>query len=459
MPPRYAYWTILVDGGPTAFRAAEPDELLPTLKRLQVKQPDAVMKWFEKGRLWDSRDDARDKLSAGYTVGKDGELVPPADGEKPRTKSWRPGGEHKDPREKYQLAKKAKWQAFKKMVRSRPGHGPKTESEDVFAPFEGDEPRGLPDGGDEVNEPRAFEPEVPGTDDAAFDEAFENAKHDTGEGDAGGEAPRERGTDWRGRPKPEGGAPRARGGWSDRPKPSGFRRDDDRPRGPKPAWRDKPQGEWRAKPGGTRPAWKPRPDGDRPPRTFDRDSDRPRGPKPEWRDRGTGGFDRGGDRPRGPKPEWRDRGTGGFDRGGDRPRGPKPEWRDRGTGGFDRGGDRPRGPKPEWRDRGPGSFDRGGDRPRGPKPEWRDRGPGSFDRGGDRPRGPKPEWRDRGPASSDRGGDRPRGPKPEWRDRAPKPFGDRPRGPKPPGGGFSRGPRPGGGFGPKGRSGPPKRKP
>ena len=443
MPPRYAYWTILVDGGPTAFRAAEPDELLPTLKRLQVKQPDAVMKWFEKGRLWDSRDDARDKLSAGYTVGKDGELVPPADGEKPRTKSWRPGGEHKDPREKYQLAKKAKWQAFKKMVRSRPGHGPKTESEDVFAPFEGDEPRGLPDSGDEASETRTFEPEVPGTDDAAFDEAFENAKHDTGEADsdAGGEAPRERGTDWRGRPKPEGGAPRARGGWSDRPKPSGFRRDDDRPRGPKPAWRDKPQGEWRAKPGGSRPAWKPRPDGDRPPRTFDRDGDRPRGPKPEWRDRGTGGFDRGGDRPRGPKPEWRDRGTGGFDRGGDRPRGPKPEWRDRGTGGFDRGGDRPRGPKPEWRDRGPGGFDRGGDRPRGPKPEWRDRGPGGFDRGGDRPRGPKPEWRDRGTGGFDRGG-------------------DRPSGPKPPGGGFSRGPRPGGGgFGPKGRSGPPKRKP
>ena len=419
MPPRYAYWTILVDGGPTAFRAAEPDELLPTLKRLQVKQPDAVMKWFEKGRLWDSRDDAREKLSAGYTVGKDGELVPPADGEKPRTKSWRPGGEHKDPREKYQLAKKAKWQAFKKMVRSRPGHGPKTESEDVFARFEGDEPRGRPETGDDARETRTFEPEVPGTDDAAFDEAFENAKHDTGEadGEAGGEAPRERGTDWRGRPKPEGGAPRARGGWSDRPKPSGFRRDDDRPRGPKPAWRDRPQGEWRAKPGGSRPAWKPRPDGDRPPRTFDRDGDRPRGPKPEWRDRGPGGFDRGGDRPRGPKPEWRDRGPGGFDRGGDRPRGPKPEWRDRGSGGFDRGGDRPRGPKPEWRDRGPAGPG-GGDRPRGPKPEWRDRGTGGFDRGGDRPRGPKP-----------------------------------------PGGGFNRGPRSGGGFGPKGRSGPPKRKP
>ena len=44
MPPRYAYWTILVDGGPTAFRAAEPDELLPTLKRLQrVKAKDETI--------------------------------------------------------------------------------------------------------------------------------------------------------------------------------------------------------------------------------------------------------------------------------------------------------------------------------------------------------------------------------------------------------------------------------
>ena len=53
MPPRYAYWTILVDGGPTAFRAAEPDELLPPLKRLQIKQPGAPMTWFEKGKLWE----------------------------------------------------------------------------------------------------------------------------------------------------------------------------------------------------------------------------------------------------------------------------------------------------------------------------------------------------------------------------------------------------------------------
>jgi hypothetical protein len=396
MPPRYAYWTILVDGGPTAFRAAEPDELMPTLKRLQVKQPDAVLKWFEKGRLWESRDDARDKLSAGYTVGKDGELVPPADGEKPRTKSWRPGGDHKDPREKYQLAKKAKWQAFKKMVRARPGHGPKPAKDDVFAPFEGDAPT-TPEGADDAFEPLTVEPEVPGTDDAAFDEAFENAKHDTGDagdgGESGDDAPRADRADWRGRPKPEGEAPRPRGSWSDRPKPGGGSRPgwkprpdgdrpprsfdrDDRPRGPKPDWRDKPQGEWRGKPGGgSRPGWTPRPDGDRPPRSFDRD-DRPRGPKPEWRDK--------------PQGEWRPK-----------PGGARPAWK----------------PRPEG-DRPARSFDRD-DRPRGPKPEWRDRGTGGFDRGGDRPRGPKP-----------------------------------------PGGGFNRGPRSGGGgFGPKGRSGPPRRKP
>ena len=82
------------------------------------------MKWFEKGRLWESRDEAKDKLREGYTVGADGALVPP-DGTAGRGRGWRPGGEHKDPREKYQLAKKAKWQKFKQMVRARPGHGPK----------------------------------------------------------------------------------------------------------------------------------------------------------------------------------------------------------------------------------------------------------------------------------------------------------------------------------------------
>ena len=41
MPPRYAYWTILVDEQPTAFRAGDRDDLQPTFKRLKEKQPSA----------------------------------------------------------------------------------------------------------------------------------------------------------------------------------------------------------------------------------------------------------------------------------------------------------------------------------------------------------------------------------------------------------------------------------
>ncbi|MEY4095968.1 MAG: hypothetical protein RLZZ53_3167, partial [Acidobacteriota bacterium] len=36
MPPRYAYWTIIVDDQPTAFRASAQEDLMPTLKRLQA---------------------------------------------------------------------------------------------------------------------------------------------------------------------------------------------------------------------------------------------------------------------------------------------------------------------------------------------------------------------------------------------------------------------------------------
>jgi hypothetical protein len=44
MPPRFAYWTILAGGLPTAFRSATRDELVPTFNRLRERHPDAVMK-------------------------------------------------------------------------------------------------------------------------------------------------------------------------------------------------------------------------------------------------------------------------------------------------------------------------------------------------------------------------------------------------------------------------------
>jgi hypothetical protein len=94
MPPRYTYWTILAGGLPTSFRAASKDDLLPTLKRLQDRHPDAVMKWFARGRLWASPEDARE-ASLSATARR-------------RSQEWRPGGEHLDPRGKIQAARRAR---------------------------------------------------------------------------------------------------------------------------------------------------------------------------------------------------------------------------------------------------------------------------------------------------------------------------------------------------------------
>lgn len=94
MPPRYAYWTIIAGGLPTAFRAADRAELMPTFQRIREKHPDAEMKWFARGKLWDSPEAARNARS-GKPVGR------PFQG-----RDWRPGGEHRDPRQKFKDAKR-----------------------------------------------------------------------------------------------------------------------------------------------------------------------------------------------------------------------------------------------------------------------------------------------------------------------------------------------------------------
>ncbi len=38
---------------------------------------------------------------------------------KPRDAKWRPGGDHRDPRQKYKDAKKAKWTRFKEAIRRK----------------------------------------------------------------------------------------------------------------------------------------------------------------------------------------------------------------------------------------------------------------------------------------------------------------------------------------------------
>ena len=99
MPPRYAYWTILAGGLPTAFRAAEREELLPTFKQIHSKHPDAEMKYFARGRLWASPAEARQAAEAKRARGG---------GAAARGRDWRPGGEHRDPRQKFKDAKKAR---------------------------------------------------------------------------------------------------------------------------------------------------------------------------------------------------------------------------------------------------------------------------------------------------------------------------------------------------------------
>ncbi len=62
MPPRYVYWTIIVDGQPTAFRAGSLEDIMPTFNRLKEKQPTAELKWFQNGKLWASRHDAQESI-------------------------------------------------------------------------------------------------------------------------------------------------------------------------------------------------------------------------------------------------------------------------------------------------------------------------------------------------------------------------------------------------------------
>ena len=105
MPPRHHYWTIILEGKPTAFRAHTEEELVPTLRQLQVRHPDAVMKWFARGRLWTSQDEERaDALAKRRPVG------PPAGERRPR--DWRPGGEHKDPRDRFKVSRDEKRRRF-----------------------------------------------------------------------------------------------------------------------------------------------------------------------------------------------------------------------------------------------------------------------------------------------------------------------------------------------------------
>lgn len=125
MPPRYAYWTILVDDQPTAFRASSQEDLMPTFKRLKLKHASAKMMWWQNGQLWDSRLDAQQAMHARGEMGRRGDVRQgggfrdrarnprtdqPAERRDPSGKlEWQPKGADSSTRDRQPRFKKPEW--------------------------------------------------------------------------------------------------------------------------------------------------------------------------------------------------------------------------------------------------------------------------------------------------------------------------------------------------------------
>ena len=88
MPPRFAYWTILIDNAPTAFRARDRADLAGIFRQLSNRNPNAEIKWFANGKLWNSPEEER-AARARHAP------------REPRGPGWRPGGKHEDPRARF----------------------------------------------------------------------------------------------------------------------------------------------------------------------------------------------------------------------------------------------------------------------------------------------------------------------------------------------------------------------
>ncbi len=445
MPPRYCVLDDLAGGLPTAFRAAEREELEPTFRRLREKHPDAEMKWFSRGKLWSSPDEA---LRPARTE------VPERRSSAGRGRDWRPGGQHRDPRQPYKDAKKARNLDRRK---------------DKFARKHGDAGADRPDRAERPAPPerpaavdRAARPDRPAAPraqgkwqdraprdkphgDKLFPRDSDRARRDTGglpTGPAGarGNAPRDsrfpRDGERHARRDTSGLPTGPAGARSNAPRDTRFPRDN-AARGAAIGRRDAPPGgkpDWR-KPAGAhgKGAGRPRDDGGTRSRaSADRPDARPRSqaPKDDWRPAPRPSADRDHDRGRAGLPTGpaaRDRGRAGLPTGDaarDRSAGFTSDWRKPSSA--------PRPPRDESRPAKP--FREGrhaprpvtGERSGSGKPDWRDRPRAPK---GD---GPRADWRARGQQTKPHG-DRfdahvPRDRRPDSRGPAPRNDGNRPGG-------------------------------
>lgn len=104
---RHAFWIIIDGQVATSFRARDRETLLPTLNQLKRKSPNVFLMWFERGRFWKGPGEARDALLARRRT-------PSA-----RPKEWRPGGNHRDPRARYEMTRDQKRAKYKSLVKRR----------------------------------------------------------------------------------------------------------------------------------------------------------------------------------------------------------------------------------------------------------------------------------------------------------------------------------------------------
>jgi hypothetical protein len=300
MPPRFAYWTILIDDKPTAFRARDREELLPTLTQLKRTNANVSMKWYAQGQLWDSPDAQRAARRAPTTF----------TGEK-RGGDWRPGGAHKDPRDRFKKRNRPEraWSETDPSVRrDRDKPGPPSERQSWR------------------DKPAAARP--PGR--PQSDRPWSAAK------------PRDPSKPWSGKPrdpsKPWSGKPR------DPSKPwSGKPRDPSKPWSGKP--RD-PSTPWSGKPRDPSKPWSGKPRD--PSKPW---SGKPRDPSKPW-----------SGKPRDPSKPWTAEARDTARPPGDQPRGPSPPLTVK-----------PAGSKKPWHDR-PNDQSRKPFRPHRPKPDERSGG-------------------------------------------------------------------------------------
>jgi hypothetical protein len=109
MARNLGFWVILAGNTPTAFRGRDRSALLPTFKQLQRTQPTVSLQWFENNRLWSSPEEALAVFKARRAA------------EPRRAREWRPGGDHVDPRARFELTRDQKRARFKRNLRRPAG--------------------------------------------------------------------------------------------------------------------------------------------------------------------------------------------------------------------------------------------------------------------------------------------------------------------------------------------------